>query len=93
MNLKSYLISMHFPHKLLEQLKVIFLEDRIGQSKVSKSIHPELRFTIMVNSVRSCVKENLIVTFGSIGLQCVLTRNFYTFLPSFAQYLNQINEH
>lgn len=30
LNLKSYLISVHFPHQLLEQLKVVFLKDRIG---------------------------------------------------------------
>lgn len=80
---------MHFPYQLLEQLEVVFLKNRIRQPKVSKTVHSKLRFTVRVNSVRSRVKKNLIVTFGSVGLQCVLTCNFNAFFPCFAQYLNQ----
>lgn len=52
----TYLVSVHFPHKPLEELKVVFLKDRIGQPKVSKAVHSQLRLTVMVNPVRPRIK-------------------------------------
>lgn len=52
----TYLVSVHFPHKPLEEFKVVFLKDRIGQPKVSKAVHSQLRLTVMVNPVRPRIK-------------------------------------